>query len=114
MAGRNVEHEGSFPMNALQIFGTPFMSAGELASGDSGDGFKVISELNDDGYRKLVLKGDVIVGFILVNQIDRAGIINTLLRERFDVSEFKDRLLLKEFGIADLPFKYRKDWMERR
>ena len=55
-----------------------------------------------------MLKGDRVVGAIFVGQIDRAGIVTGLIRERINVSPFKDLLLTDEFGLISLPAEYRK------
>jgi hypothetical protein len=55
-----------------------------------------------------VLKGDRIVGAIFIGQIDRAGIITGLIREKVDVASFKHLLLNQDFGLISLPAEYRK------
>ena len=58
--------------------------------------------------RKIVLRGDRIVGAVFVSAIDRAGIITGLIREQIDVSGIRELLLTEEFGLISLPVEYRK------
>ena len=59
-------------------------------------------------YKKIVLKENIIVGVIFVNEIDRAGIFTGLIKDQVDVSTFKNMLLSEEFGLVSLPKDYRK------
>jgi NAD(P)H-nitrite reductase large subunit len=59
-------------------------------------------------YKKLVLRGDRIVGAIFIGDIERAGIYTGLIRRRMDVSDYRDVLLSEEFGLLSLPAEYRK------
>jgi len=55
-----------------------------------------------------VLKDGVVVGMILVNEIEKAGIIFHLMKNRVDVESFKQRLVSKDFGLVSLPEQLRK------
>ncbi len=72
--------------------------------------YEILSALDEGApsYKKIVLKGDRIVGAIFIGQIDRAGIITGLIKERISVSSFKELLLTEDFGLLSLPAEYRK------
>ncbi len=108
MAGGEARWRGGIAMNAVEVLGLPTVSVGLTSPGD--DQCEILSELNEEEeqYRKIVLRDDRVVGAIFIGDIDRAGIITGLVRERIDVSEFKDLLLTKEFGLLSLPREYRK------
>ena len=108
MAGSARTYEGGLAMNAVDICGLPTISVGTTTP--EGEGYEVLSVLDEEtsGYRKIVLKEDKIVGAIFVGQIDRAGIITGLIKERMSVSSFKDLLLTEDFGLISLPMEYRK------
>jgi len=46
---------------------------------------------------------------MFINSIDRTGIITDLMRQRIDVSDFKERLLADNFGFLDLPKEFRRE-----
>ena len=109
MAGAEADYEGSLAMNSIGFFGLPMITAGIVRP--EGDGFEILEKVDKQNYslRKIVLKQNRIVGFIMINNVDRAGIITNLIKENVDVSDFKDRLLNNDFGYADMPKKYRKE-----
>ena len=43
------------------------------------------------------------MGMVMVGNIDRAGIIYNLMKNRVKVTGFKDELLSPDFGLASLP-----------
>ena len=60
-------------------------------------------------YKKLVLKGGLVVGMVIVGAIERAGIVLGLMRDKIDVSSFQDTLLAPDFGWASLPAALRRE-----
>lgn len=108
MAGRCRAYEGAFAMNAVDICGLPTISVGRVEPDD--EGCEVLKDLDAGAreYRKIVLKDNRIVGAIFVGRIDRAGIVTGLVREKVDVSSFKELLLTEAFGLISLPAEYRK------
>ena len=62
-----------------------------------GDGIEVFSERRGMNYRKLVFRGDRLIGLILVGAIERAGLYQTLIREKADVSALRRELLATKF-----------------
>jgi len=116
VAGRNLtgarqEYEGSLAMNAVEIAGVATISMGVTAPGSEDlDGVEVLEEFDAQAstYRKVVLKGNRVIGGIFVGDIDRAGIFTGLIRSGTDVSPFRDRLLSPDFGLVWLPKEYRK------
>jgi NAD(P)H-nitrite reductase large subunit len=108
MAGKKRAYEGGMAMNSIDICGVPTISVGITAPDDKD--YEVISALDVSAstYKKLVLRDDKIIGAIFIREIDRAGIITGLIRNKISVSEFKDLLLTEEFGLISLPEQYRK------
>ena len=108
MAGIPKRYEGSFAMNSIDICGISTISVGIVQAQENG--FEVLQQLDRtrDTYKKIILKDGVIVGAIFVGEIDRAGIYTGLIREKVDVSGFKDILLRDDFGLISLPREYRK------
>ncbi len=102
MAGVNAEYPGGTAMNAMKYFGVDIISAGIVVPPDN-DGYEIISNNCPEGYRKFVLREDYLVGMVMVGNIDRAGIIYNLMKNRVKVTGFKDELLSPDFGLASLP-----------
>ncbi len=91
MSGGKIRHEGAFPINATSFLGLPLITAGMtnvkpdvLARPDT----EVIAECCGENYRKLVICGNVLTGFVLMGPeaTKRAGIFTALLREKRDLA----------------------------
>ncbi len=111
MAGGSVEYAGGFAMNSIGFFGLPMITAG-IGTPDC-EGYEImVSSVPENGiYKKVVLKDDKICGFIYLGNIDRVGILTNLIKERVDVSTFRDGILTDSFGLASFPGEYRKNKM---
>lgn len=108
MAGEAAEYAGGVAMNAIGFGELPMLTAG-IIKPDS-DEYEVMlsSDPSSKSYRKVVLKSGRIVGFICLNKVDRAGILTSLIKDKTDVTPFKDRLLCSDFGYVDFPADFRK------
>lgn len=106
MAGARVAYSGSLPMNIVSIGDFTLTSCG-LVNPEKGD-FTVLVREAKGRYWKCVLDGERLVGFVLVGDIERAGIFVHLIRERIPVSTFREKLLDEGFGLIVLPSEYRK------
>jgi NAD(P)H-nitrite reductase large subunit len=60
-------------------------------------------------YKKVVLKNDRIVGAVFIGDIDRAGIITGLIKDRVNIKAFKRNLLGDNFGYAMFPMSLRQE-----
>jgi len=107
MAGEDKEYDGYFAMNSIELFGLPLISMGRLDS-PAEAGYEVLSRNDSSGYRKVILKDDIVVGALFLRAIDRAGIFAGLIRERLSVEAFKQELLKDDFGLISLPREWRK------
>jgi NAD(P)H-nitrite reductase large subunit len=109
MAGGSEAYEGGLAMNAIAVFDLPTISVG-VTSPPSGSGYEemVAVKRSPPSYRKVVLKGNRVVGAVFVGDIERAGIYTGLIRNRIDVSGIRQLLLTEEFGVLALPAEYRK------
>ncbi len=109
MAGKQVEYEGGTVMSSLKYFDLPIIAVGNVNPEDSND-YEILVELNPEKtvYKKILLKDNVIVGFIFLGDIEKAGILFRLLKNHVDVGEIKDRILSEDFGIVTLPEQLRQ------
>jgi len=100
MAGRETKYGGSFRMNSLDFYGLPVISMGITRI--DGNGFQEFQRKTKNTYRKLVLKDGHIVGAILVGEVQKAGILTTLLKKKVSVSDHIPLLLSSKINFADL------------
>jgi nitrite reductase (NADH) large subunit len=100
MAGKKVKYNGSFRMNSLDFYGMPVISMGITRI--DGNQFQQVQRKTEDTYRKLVLRDGCIVGAILVGQVQKAGILTTLLKKRVNVSDYVPFLMGNRINFADL------------
>jgi len=109
MAGISEEYSGGTVMSALKYFNVPAVAVG-ITNPMEDDDFEVLT--NHDSaknvYKKVVLKDGVIKGFILVNDICKAGVMYYLMQMNVNVARFKSELLSEDFGFISLPEHLRK------
>jgi NAD(P)H-nitrite reductase large subunit len=107
MAGIKAEYLGGTAMNSLNYFGMDIATAGIVAPQDSSS-YEVIRRRSDDVYQKVVLSDDVVVGMVFVRDIEKSGMVFGLMRERVNVSNFKEKLLADDFGLVYFPPELRR------
>jgi NAD(P)H-nitrite reductase large subunit len=108
MAGVSTEYRGGTAMNALKYFGINIVSAGLVAP--PGDDYEEIVNQHNGVYRKVVVKDGRLAGLIYAGDIEKSGIIYSLMKDGTDVSGFKKALVADDFGLASLPESV---WRER-
>ncbi len=109
MAGAEVTFPGGIAFNSIGLFGLPMNTAG--IDNPEFEGYEVL--VSEDkaakSYRKIIIKDNKLVGFILLNQIDRSGILTGLIREQVDVAEIKNALIQQDFGYVHFSPDTRKE-----
>ncbi len=55
------------------------------------------------GYKKVVIKDDILMGMIIAGDVERAGILTSLIQERTRLRRLKGQLLSESFGHIYLP-----------
>ncbi|MCE5329094.1 FAD-dependent oxidoreductase [bacterium] len=111
MAGGNKIYDGGYFMNSVEILNIPTISIGITNAPDDMEGnIEIMKDYKPEKryYRKIVIHNNKIIGIILVENIDRAGIYNGLIRNKIDISNIKDNLVKEDFGIIQLPSDYKK------
>lgn len=76
MAGGEKRFDKAIPMNSIGLFGMHIMTAGSY----SGDGEYL--RQTEEEYKRLITRDNLLVGFILMGDIRRAGIYTSLIREK--------------------------------
>lgn len=109
MAGVPMAYAGSFPFNSVSLFGFPIITAGlQQAEGNVDEYIEINREQGT--YRKILVKNNNVVGFIFLNEVDRAGIFTGVIRDGLDVGDFKNSIAqMEEFGYVCLPKQMRKE-----
>ena len=110
MTGKKVEYEGGTIMSSLKYFELPIIAVGNI-NPESMIDYEELIYLKPEKtiYKKILLKNNVIVGFIFLGEIEKAGILFRLLKNHVDVAEIKDNLLSEDFGIVTLPQNVRQE-----
>jgi NAD(P)H-nitrite reductase large subunit len=101
MAGVSTEYDGGTAMNAMKYFGVNILSAGMVTPPD--DSYEVIRERHGDVYKSVILKDGLIVGLVFAGDIEKAGIVYNLMKDRVNVRRFKEALVADDFSLASLP-----------
>lgn len=98
MAGGAHPYDKAMPVNAGGFFGLHIATCGDL----NGESFITQSE---NSYKRLVVRDNRLVGFILIGDIARAGIYTSLVREQtplntLDFDLIREKPQLMAFGSA--------------
>jgi NAD(P)H-nitrite reductase large subunit len=108
MAGGDKGYEGGIAMNSIELFKVPTISMG-ITNPEAGDRYEVLTyqDVENYQYRKIVLESGVLVGVVMVSNVERAGIFAGLIRDKVAVEPFRDSLLAPDFGFVHLPKEIR-------
>ena len=103
MAGRKVACPGSLGRNVMRIFGLDVMTVG-LVNPDGADDLEIIQTGGETAgtYRSLVFRGDILVGAVLVNQIEQGGILRAMIENQIPVRIPKAYLMSLQFDYSKL------------
>ena len=101
MAGVLTEYDGGTAMNALKYFGVNILSAGMVTPPDAS--YESFSQRHDDVYKRVILKDGLVVGMVYAGDIEKAGIVYNLMKDKVDVGGFKEALVADDFSLASLP-----------
>ncbi len=101
MCGVQTEYQGGTAMNSLKYFGLDIVSAGVVNSPD--ESYEVLSKKYDNIYRKVVLKDGLVVGMVFAGNIEKSGIVFSLIKDKVNVDGFKQALVADDFGLVSLP-----------
>ncbi len=86
MAGGERPYDKAIPMNAAGFFGLHMITAGSYVGED-----RVIPQ--KEGYKRLFFEDGVLKGYILIGNVERAGIYTSLIRERTPLSSIDFELI---------------------
>jgi NAD(P)H-nitrite reductase large subunit len=108
MAGVPTEYQGGTAMNSLKYFGLAIVSAGMVEPPDKS--CEVLVKKGDHSYKKVILKDGLVIGMVFAGDIEKSGIVFSLMKDRVNVAGFKQVLVADDFGLISLPEEI---WRER-
>jgi NAD(P)H-nitrite reductase large subunit len=85
----------AFAMNAISFFGMQLISAGNIGGQES----NVNISKDNTSLRRLNIANDNLIGFVLINDILRAGIYTDLIRNKTKLSELEFDIRSKDIGL---------------
>lgn len=102
MSGADFVFDKAIPMNAIGLFGLHIMTAGTY----KGD---VYLETDGRNYKKLFYSNNRLNGFILIGNVEKAGIYTFLIRERTPLDTLDFELICKSPGLMAFGRKVRAE-----
>lgn len=94
MAGGETVFDKAIPMNSIGFFGLHAMTAGSYYGADLGG--ELYEEKGNGTLKRLFTKNGFLTGFILIGQIERAGIYTSLIREQTPLHTINFEILKRE------------------
>lgn len=98
MAGGTAVHDKAVPMNSIGFFGLHAMTAGSYFSEEEGG--ELYEEWNGDTLKRFFTKNGRLTGYILIGNVERAGIYTALIREQTPLDTVDFEMLKKVATLA--------------
>ncbi|MBP8639710.1 MAG: NAD(P)/FAD-dependent oxidoreductase [Oscillospiraceae bacterium] len=102
MAGGETTENKMMPMNAIGFFGLHIITAGSYEG-------EVFEMKDGENYKKLFYSNDTLRGYILIGNVDKAGIYTALIREKTPLSCIDFELVCKEPSLIAFTKSYRDE-----
>ncbi len=99
MAGQPASYEGTVPSNILKVVGIDLLSAGEIDVEGKLEALVAQDEARKT-YRKLVLKENVLIGAILLGDLNGSAEILAAIKKKIDITPYKQELASDQFDFA--------------
>ena len=84
MAKGNETLGGAYAVNAIDFYGLRICTCGLINA--EGEQYKDVIKQNGDSYKRLIFEGNKLVGFVLINSSENAGIYTNLIENQIDIS----------------------------
>lgn len=105
MAGGSETLGGSYAVNAIDFYGLRICTCGLINA--QGEQYRDIIKQDGDKYKRLIFEGNKLVGFVLINSSENAGIYTSLIESRTDITTL-------EGDITDTPSLFMFDKATRQ
>jgi NADPH-dependent 2,4-dienoyl-CoA reductase/sulfur reductase-like enzyme len=96
MAGVYTPYVGAEVVNVLDVFDVPVVAMGYK----SVEGCREISRDTPQGFRKILLKDDKIIGLQFIGTIWNTGVFYTFMKRKTDISDVEGRLLDDNYVVT--------------
>lgn len=105
MAGKDSVFDKGIPMNSIGFFGLHAMTAGSYFTEEQGG--EMYEEKSPKGIKRLYTKNGYLTGFILIGDIDRAGIYTSLIRNKVSLDTIDYEMIKKSPSLMPFGSDYR-------
>lgn len=100
MAGGTACFDKAIPMNAIGFFGLHILTAGSYTG-------ETVEKTDDRNYKVLYHKNNLLKGYIMIGNVDKAGIYTSLIREKIPLDTIDFELICEKPGLMAFSQKYR-------
>lgn len=100
MAGGNEVFDKAIPMNAIGFFGLHALTAGRYTG-------EMFEEKTENSIKRLFVEDNLLVGFMMIGNVDRAGIYTSCIREKTPLDTINFEELKKFPSLMPFSTKYR-------
>lgn len=91
MAGGNPETNGAYSVNAIDFYGLRICTCGLINA--AGEQYSDKVKTNGTSYKRLIFEGSRLVGFVLINSSENAGIYTNLISNKVDLSTLEGDIM---------------------
>ena len=84
MSGADDELGGSYAVNAIDFYGLRICTCGLINA--EGEQYNDVIRQDGDRYKRLIFEGNRLVGFVLINSSENAGIYTNLIESQTDIT----------------------------
>ncbi|MFN3967077.1 MAG: NAD(P)/FAD-dependent oxidoreductase, partial [Endomicrobiia bacterium] len=99
--GNTKKYDGSLAMNSVDFFNLPVITCGVTKRNEN---IEVLVTKNERKciYKKFLIKNGCLIGFVLIGDIQQAGVYNSLVRKKVDITKIKEYLTSPKFDFAKI------------
>ncbi len=100
--GNIKKYDGTLANNSIDFFGLPLISCGITKPKTKEFEVLVKKDVRKNFYKKIVIKDNIILGFVLIGKIENAGVYRELVRKQVDISLIKHQVLDENFDFSNV------------
>lgn len=105
MAGGDSTFDNAVPMNSIGFFGLHAMTSGSYYSEEEGG--ELYEEKSENTIKRLFTKDGYLTGYILIGNVDRAGIYTSMVRQRIPLDSIDYEAVKKSPSLMPFGREYR-------
>ena len=105
MAGGDSTFDNAVPMNSIGFFGLHAMTSGSYYSEEEGG--ELYEEKSENTIKRLFTKDGYLTGYILIGNVDRAGIYTSMVRQKIPLNSIDYEAVKKSPSLMPFGREYR-------